>query len=336
MSDEQTSTALERQIASQPEELERLLFQPIPDETVERLRQAHRIWVVGTGTSQHAAELGAGMLHEAGRAAYAVSSMHFVNWAPPIDPHDGVILISHNAGTETSYAAAAWAVASKAGVRMVPITRRGGAMPDAIQTVDKETSHTFTVSYTAVLLLLARLAHELGAEAFDRETLVRVPHAVRDAIADPGTRQIAPPERLLVLTGEGPSSVSAREGALKLREASRFPAEGYDVETLLHGHAVPLGAQDHLVLLTPPDTDGLLEGVATAASAEGVQVTRVHEPSDLPPVLAQIPLVVRLQLLALRFANERGFDPDVAIERAWADEGLWRIGSPTTGSPAQS
>ncbi|MEX2204204.1 MAG: SIS domain-containing protein, partial [Actinomycetota bacterium] len=191
MSDQQTSTALESQIASQPEELERLLFQPIPDETVERLRQAHRIWVVGTGTSQHAAELGAGMLHEAGRAAYAVSSMHFVNWAPPIDPHDGVILISHNAGTETSYAAAAWAVASKAGVRMVPITRRGGAMPDAIQTVNKETSHTFTVSYTAVLLLLARLANELGAEAFDQGTLVRVPHAVRDAIADPGTTEIA-------------------------------------------------------------------------------------------------------------------------------------------------
>jgi glucosamine 6-phosphate synthetase-like amidotransferase/phosphosugar isomerase protein len=119
---------------------------------------------------------------------------------------------------------------------------------------------------------------------------------------------------------------------LKLREASRFPAEGYDVEALLHGHAVPLDARDHLVLLTPPDTDGLIDGVAAAATAEGVPVTRVHEPSDLPPVLAQIPLVVRLQLLALRFANERGFDPDVAIERAWADEGLWTIGSPSAGS----
>ena len=73
MSDRQTSTALERQIASQPEELERLLFQPIPDETVERLRQAHRIWVVGTGTSQHAAHIGAAMLQDAGRSAHAVS-----------------------------------------------------------------------------------------------------------------------------------------------------------------------------------------------------------------------------------------------------------------------
>ena len=93
------STALERQIASQPEELARLLDEPIPHEVVEGLRQAHRIWLVGTGTSQHAAELGAMMLHEAGRGANAMSSMHFVNWAPPIDPKDAVVLITHNAGT---------------------------------------------------------------------------------------------------------------------------------------------------------------------------------------------------------------------------------------------
>ncbi len=332
MSDVRASTpALESQIASQPIELERLLFQPIPEEAVERLRQAHRIWVVGTGTSQHAAELAAGMLHEAGRAAHAVSAMHFVNWAPPIDRHDGVVLISHNAGAETAYATAAWTIATDAGLRVVPVTRRGGAMPDAVQTVEKETSHTYTVSYTAALLLLARLAHELGADAFDRDALARVPAAVRAAIADPGTDDIAPPERLLVVTGEGPSSVTAREAALKVREAARFPAEGYDVEYLLHGHAVPLGADDRLVVLTPPDTDGLVDGVAEAAAAEGVPVTRVHEPSDLPPLLAQIPLVARLQLLALRFAKERGFDPDVAIERAWADERLWTIGSPPPG-----
>jgi glucosamine--fructose-6-phosphate aminotransferase (isomerizing) len=201
-------------------------------------------------------------------------------------------------------------------------------MPRAITTVDKETSHTYTVSYTAALLMLARLALELGAEDLDLSMLARIPDAVRAAIADPGTQAVAPPARLLVIAGEGPSSVTAREGALKVREASRLPAEGYDVESLLHGHAVPLSGEDRLLVLTPPDTDGLLAGVASAAEAAGVPVTRVHEPADLPPLLAQIPLVVRLQLLALRFARERGFDPDVAIEGPWADEGLWAIGSP--------
>ncbi|MGZ8612167.1 MAG: SIS domain-containing protein [Actinomycetota bacterium] len=326
------STALERQIASQPDQLARLLDEPIPHEVVEGLRQAHRIWLVGTGTSQHAAELGAMMLHEAGRGAHAMSSRHFVNWAPPIDPKDAVVLITHNAGTETAYAGAAWTIAIHAGLGVLPITRRGGERPGALTTVDKETSHTYTVSYTAVLLLLARLARELGAESIEPDALARIPGAVRDALAEPATDGIDPPARLLVLSGEGPASVTAREGALKVREAARFPCEGYDLEYLLHGHAVPLNGDDHLVLLTPPDSDGLVAGVAAAARAEGVPVTLVHEPADLPPLLAQVPLVTRLQVLALRFALARGFDPDVAIERAWADEGLWAIGSP--GPPA--
>jgi glutamine---fructose-6-phosphate transaminase (isomerizing) len=323
-----SSTALGRQIASQPDELARLIQQPIPHETIERLRQAHRIWLVGTGTSQHAAELGAQMLHDAGRGAQAVSSMQFVKWAPPVGRQDVVVLISHNAGAETAYAGATWTTVMDAGVKVIPITRRGGDLPDALQTVDKETSHTYTVSYTAVLVLLARMASKLGAQALDDATLARIPDAVASAIAASATDDIRQPERLLVIAGEGPSSVTAREGALKVREAARLPAEGYDVEYLLHGNAVPLGPDDRLVVLTPPDTDGLVAAVARAAEAERISVTRVHESADVPPLLAQIPLVARLQLLALRYALERGFNPDVAIEGAWADEALWSIGSP--------
>jgi glucosamine--fructose-6-phosphate aminotransferase (isomerizing) len=254
--------------------------------------------------------------------------MQFVKWAPPVGPRDAVILISHNAGTETAYAGATWTMVMDAGVKVIPITKRGGDMPDALQTVERETSQTYTVSYTTALLLLARLAATLGATAFDDETLRRVPEAVRAAIASPGIDEVARPARLLVIAGEGPSAVTAREGALKSREAARVLAEGYDVEYLLHGNAVPLGRDDHLVALTPPDTDGLVAAVASAAEAERVQVSRVREPADLPPVLAQIPLVTRLQILALRFALERGVDPDKVIVGAWDDETLWAIGSP--------
>lgn len=323
-----SSVALERQIHRQPEELERLLDEPLPGDALERLRAAERIWLVGTGTSQHAAELGAWMLQRAGRWAHAMSSMHFVDWGPRLDPTDAAIVISHNAGTETAYAGAAWTAAAAAGLAVIPITRRSGGLPEAIPTIDKEPSHTYSASYTAVLLVLARLAHELGAPGFDPAITSKIPDAVRRAIASPGTEAITPPARLLVLTGEGPASVTAREGAIKLREAARFPAEAFEVEYLLHGNAVPLSAEDHLVLLEPPDTDGLIAAMAEAADAEGVSVTRVREPSDLPPLLAQIPLTVRLQLLALRFARERGFDADVVIEGAWAEEPLWAIGSP--------
>jgi glucosamine--fructose-6-phosphate aminotransferase (isomerizing) len=57
-------------------------------------------------------------------------------------------------------------------------------------------------------------------------------------------------------------------------------------------------------------------------------VSHLVEPAPLPPVLAQIPLTARLQLLALRIAAERGQDPDVVITGAWNDAGLWAIGAP--------
>jgi glucosamine--fructose-6-phosphate aminotransferase (isomerizing) len=323
------SPNLATQIASQPHELERILNEPLDQSAVSRLKDAERIWLVGTGTSLHAAELGAMLFHAAGRDAFALSSMSFARWTPPLDDDDAVVLISHNAGIETAYAGSSWRLATDRELAVVPLTRIGGEMPDAVQTVTKETSHTYTVSYTAALLQLARLAHALGADHLDPSTLALVPTAVQHAIDDPAVEEIEPPHRLLVISGEGPAAITAREGALKVREASRFPAEGYDLEYLLHGHAVPLDHHDRLVLLSPPASDGLLDGVAQAAETEKVPVTRLSDASDLPPVLAQIPLVVRLQRLALRFANERGFDPDLAIERAWADEGLWSIGSPT-------
>src|ERR671930_351452 len=246
MSEPTTSTALERAIRSQPDELRRLLAEPVPHEAIERLGEANRIWLVGTGTSEHAAELGASMLHEAGRAAQATSSMRFVTWGPPIDPRDAVILISHNAGVETAYAWTAYLRARDAGLPVVAITRRGGEIPDAVETVEQERSHTYTVSYTGALVVLARLAHALGARGFSAEILDHVPSAVEAAISSPGTEHLAAPPRLLVLFGEGPASITAREGAPKCREAARFPAEGYDVEFLLHGNAVPITPEDHL------------------------------------------------------------------------------------------
>ena len=47
---------------------------------------------------------------------------------------------------------------------------------------------------------------------------------------------------------------------------------------------------------------------------------------QLPPLLAQIPLTVRLQMLALRFAEARGQDPDRVSTGAWDDPALWAIG----------
>jgi glucosamine--fructose-6-phosphate aminotransferase (isomerizing) len=329
MPDQLHQTHLEQQIQSQPDELMRVLTSAQVQEQVhvaaEGLHRARRIWLVGTGTSQHAAALGAGMIQEAGRSAHAVSSMQFVRWAPLVGPQDAVIVITHTA--ETAYAVAARGLAFNAGLDVITITRTGTGFPGAIETVDKETSETYTVSYTATLIVLAMLAGEIGAESMTHEQLALVPGFVRNAIEASGLEELRTPPRLLALVGSGPASVTAREGALKVREAARMLAEGYDAEYFQHGSAVPLTADDHVLTLTTPDTDGFVEGVAAAAAAAGIPVTRLAEPSPLPSLLAQIPLTVRLQTLALRIAAERGQDPDTVITGAWADPALWAIGS---------
>lgn len=327
-SEQQPATALERAIRSQPEELARIAARTPVHAAVERLHRAHRIWLVGTGTSQHAAELGAAMLNEAGRAAQAVPSMHFVTWAPHVAQQDGVVVISHNAGDETAYAATTRLQSLEAGLRVVSITRQGRGLPEAVETVPKEQSHTYTASYTGALMILAKIAAGMGAESFSADALAAVSSAASLAIADSGVDAIPQPNRLLVIAGVGPASVTAREGALKVREAARFLAEGYDAEYLLHGSAVPLAGDDRLVLVQPPDDEGFLQAMAKAAEGAGVPTSTVTEPSDLPPLLAQIPLTIRLQLLALRYATERGFDPDLVIDGPWADEALWTIGAP--------
>jgi glucosamine--fructose-6-phosphate aminotransferase (isomerizing) len=105
---------------------------------------------------------------------------------------------------------------------------------------------------------------------------------------------------------------------------------GYEAEYLLHGSAVPLGADDELVLLQPAaDDDGLVGALGEAARAEGVNVHEISIDGELDPVLAQLPLTGRLQVMASRLADARGQDPDVVITGAWDDERLWFLGGPS-------
>jgi len=188
------------------------------------------------------------------------------------------------------------------------------------------------VSYTTVLAVLARLAHALGWPEGSPEQLALATAQVRRVCADPGpdAAAVAVPARSLAIVGCGPWAVTAREGALKVREAARMLAEGFDTDRLLHGGAVPYTAADSLVVLEPTaDPDGLTGAVAAAARAENIPVAELAAPDSLPPLLAQIPMTVRLQLLAENFARLRRQNPDTAIVGAWNEPELWRMGSPT-------
>ena len=322
-------TQLERALRSQPVELGRVAardFAPL----AARLEARARVWLVGTGSSQHVAELGALLLAGAGLDARWCGSSEFARRVVGPRSDDAVIVISHTA--HTSFAAAARETALRSGAEVLSITGIGGGWPEAIETVAMEQSETYTVSVTTALMVLLRLAQELGAPGLSVTALLAAVGRVRSVVERTDLPAIQPPDRALVLVGVGAGAVSAREGALKLREAARVLAEGYGSEYLLHGSAVPLGRGDALLLVSPAtDRDGLLPALGDAAHGEGLEVVTIDEPAIEHPILAQLPIIVQLQLLALSFSRARATDPDKAIVGNWADAALWAIGRPIEG-----
>ena len=327
-------TALLRMIGQQAEALDRMAELDLA-RPASVLAGAGRVILVGTGTSQHAAELGAMMLAAAGRDAVWYPAATWARWGSGPRPGDALLVISHTG--ETAYAARARADALAAGVPVVSVTGTGRGWPEAIETVPPDESHTYTVSYTSALAVLARLASELGWADGSAEQVARAAIGVRQAVASPGIEEVAVPARSLAIVGCGPWGITAREGALKIREGARMLAEGFDTDRLLHGGAVPLTAADGLVVLEPAaDPDGLTAALGAAAEAERVPVAVLAaadvpgaaDSGPLPPLLAQIPMTVRLQLLAERFACLRRQDPDVAITGEWDAPALWQMGAP--------
>ncbi|HEY5351268.1 MAG TPA: SIS domain-containing protein [Streptosporangiaceae bacterium] len=332
-----TQTALHRMIRAQADALDRIAGLDLAAPAAI-LAEARRVILVGTGTSQHAAELGVLMLERAGVDSRWFPAATWVRWSTGPRQGDALVVITHTG--QTGYAARARAEALASGVPVVSITGTGPGWPEAITTVAPEESETYTVSYTAALAVLARLAH-LVARAGDGSgagaqvdgsagDVLQAAAAIRVAYAAAGTEDVPVPARSLGIVGCGPWGVTAREAALKIREGARMLAEGFDAERFLHGNAVPFTAADGVLLLQPEaDPDGLTAAVGEAAAREGIPVSLLSlADSGLSPLLAQLPMTVHVQLLAERFARLRGQDPDTVITGAWADPDLWQIGMP--------
>lgn len=81
----------------------------------------------------------------------------------PLRGEDAVVVISHT--TETAFAQRARQRVLESPARLVTITGQGKAWPEAVQTVSTERSETYTVSYLAALVVLARLSVACGNRA---------------------------------------------------------------------------------------------------------------------------------------------------------------------------
>ena len=250
---------------TQPDELRRLLADRAPADAAAERIAGRRTWLVGIGTSWHAAHHGAWLLGAAGLDACALHAADVAPYARPFDAADAVIVLSHTG--QTGYTAQVREAARAAGAAVVHVT--GVGKGGDVETVAPETSYAYTASHTGALMRLAQIAEALGADVGD---LAAVPDAVAGALAAPGP-VVQPPGRLLELIGAGPNAWTAAEGALKVREASYVATEGLSCEQFLHGPSVALDAQDTLVALDGGGPAAArTEAIAAAMEVTGARV----------------------------------------------------------------
>src|SRR5512133_1417334 len=282
---------------TQPDELRRLLADRYPAQAAAQWIAGRRTWLVGIGTSWHAAHHGAWLLGAAGVDAFALHAADVAPYARPFTAADAVIVLSHTG--QTGYTAQA----REAGAVVIHITGIGKG--GDLETVAPETSYAYTASHTGALMRLAQIAEMLGAEL---GSLSAVPDAVASVLAAPGP-VVEPPGRLLELMGAGPNAWTAAEGALKVREAAYVATEGLSSEQFLHGPSVALDAQDTLVALDGGGPAAArTEAIAAAMQVTGARVVRIAE-RDLGEPLSIFPLTVWVQRIALELAQARGVSP---------------------------
>jgi glucosamine--fructose-6-phosphate aminotransferase (isomerizing) len=308
-------TEMARTMGRQPEDLERILADWAPIEAAAARIAGRRVFVVGTGTSWHAANQGAYFLRLAGVDAFAVSAAECALWGPGPTPADALVLLSHR-GTKR-YTSEVLERARAEGVATVAIGGIDAPGVD-IDTVVQETAGTFTSSHLGALARLVQLAVTLGAELGEVEA---IPAAVRVALDAPAPA-VAPPERGIDFVAAGPNAWTAAEGALKVREAAHLFTAGWGAEQLLHGPSWALGSGDALVSLDGggPGAERLAE-LAEAIAGRGARVYRFAA-RELGEPLSVFPLTVTVQRIALDFAVALRTDPDNVRPPEWDTIGL--------------
>jgi glucosamine--fructose-6-phosphate aminotransferase (isomerizing) len=338
------STALYETIIGQPGMVGRVLesSRHACIEAGEALAARSRVFVAGTGSSSHAAVIGEHLLRAAGVDAYATTNFDFAMYPRPLRSTDALIVISHTGGTQ--YGAQAIAQAAGAGALVVGVTRNDSKMKGdqiRVSTGPNERSDTYTASYIASLGVLGAIAvaagRKSGADVAALGAAVdALPATLRRVIVEQDTvnqvAEAAAQRGRIIFIGAGPNAVTAREGALKIKESSYITAEGFELETALHGALQAVEPGDIAVLIA---ADGPAVGrmkdalrvlstigartwvVADERTAnsfgphgDGVKAEWVLSYPAVPEALSPAIATVPLQLFAARIAELRGTNPD--------------------------
>jgi glucosamine--fructose-6-phosphate aminotransferase (isomerizing) len=329
-----------RTMHRQPDDLRRIAGEgwDAARRAAELLAPARRVFLVGIGTSYHAALAGEWLFRGAGVDATAVMSFDFATYPDlyPLRGGDAVVVLAHS-GTKT-FSTRSLERAVAAGATAVSVGSLTAEHPGSqlvLRTVERETSAAFTASHTAAMYVLAQVATALaerggaGVAPALREGLDALPGLVGDVLAredeiEDVARDAA--RRLIYATGAGPNAVTALEAVIKAREAATAQIDALPLEQFLHGPLVTVNRDDFAVVVNvagatagaaerTAEIAGVLHRIGTplwlvGRGAARAPDARVFELPEVPELLSPILAVVPAQILAQRLAVVRGANPD--------------------------
>jgi len=301
--------------------------------------------VVACGTAYHAGLLGKHAIEKLARIPVEVVIASEYRYAKPIGDSRKLVVAVSQSG-ETTDTLAAIQAARSFGARVLAITNTRGSLitreADAVlltkagPEICVASTKAFVAQVAALDLLALALAGVSGtvAEGELREIgrgLRLAPEKVEETLELLGNRvekaaEVFQEARCSLFLGRGISHPVALEGALKLKEISYLPAEGYPAGEMKHG---PIALVDENCPVVAVLGDGLVrektlsnveETVARGANVIAIardgdkdaeRMARVVLPvPEAPEILAPIISSVPLQLLAYHVAKDRGLDVD--------------------------
>ncbi|MDQ4106094.1 MAG: glutamine--fructose-6-phosphate transaminase (isomerizing), partial [Actinomycetota bacterium] len=309
------------------------------------LADVERIVVVACGTAYHAGLLGKQIIERLARVPVEVAISSEYRYSNPIGD-DKTLAIAISQSGETTDTLAALETAKEAGARVLAVTNTRGSLitreADAVLLTNAGpeiavASTKAFVTQVAVLNLLAlEMARQRGAAPEEKlreigRDLRLAPEKVEATLELSQGRveealDLFEDARCALFLGRGAAYPAALEGALKLKEISYLPAEGYPAGEMKHG---PIALVDEHCPVVAILGEGLLREKTLSnveeTVARGANVLAVAQEGDraaektaqlvflvpqTPEILAPIVASVPLQLLAYHVAKARGLNVD--------------------------
>lgn len=309
------------------------------------LSEIERVVVVACGTAYHSGLLGKQAIERLARVPVEVAVASEYRYSEPIGDERTLVVAISQSG-ETTDTLAAVETAQRFGGRVLAITNTRGSLitreaeavllTKAGPEIGVASTKTFLTQIAVLELLALELARIKGT--LSEGELLEAGHGLRLApekveqsieVSEDrveGALELFEDARCALFLGRGALYPAALEGALKLKEISYLPAEGYPAGEMKHG---PIALVDEHCPVVAMFGDGLLrektlsnveETVARGANVIAIagegdiaaeRVARLVLPvPEAPPLLQALVACVPLQLLAYHVAKSRGLDVD--------------------------